>query len=422
MPSQAIQYIYISVGIFILSRGYTASAFGGQIIWARFFASATVLPLIGNLYYIVFKLGDIPWIFPFPVFDYSPIAGSISLMMFTIPALRFKFFDISDVSFQHIFADIPVGIVFCSPRNNLFSPNKAFLKMFCKKSQMTTLSNLLERFNSLDTTSVANFFLDDSNKSFFCETKNGCSYSVKQFYISKNVRVFSFLDVTEIIKLEQTLNAKNYSLKEINLKLVKMSETSAELSAARIKSAIAQNIHDILGHSITVALCTSELALKDTSVTQAASKLEIINSILSESVDDLKNSVYGSVSASQTSLTKAILRLQNPSINLEFVSQGNSYELNTALTETIFRICQESVTNAIKHGKASQINIFLRFYPTKVELYIIDNGIGCKKIVKNYGLTGMESRVKELSGEISFGSDGNKGFHVYVSFDINSEL
>ncbi|NLO38252.1 MAG: hypothetical protein GX115_02085 [Ruminiclostridium sp.] len=70
LPVQAFQYLYLVVGILLLSRGFTHQpGFSGRKALARILASLVLLPLMLNLYYLLFKFTDLKWIFPFPVFD-----------------------------------------------------------------------------------------------------------------------------------------------------------------------------------------------------------------------------------------------------------------------------------------------------------------------------------------------------------------
>ncbi len=83
------------------------------------------------------------------------------------------------------------------------------------------------------------------------------------------------------------------------------------------------------------------------------------------------------------------------------------------ITNDIYRICQESVTNAIKHGNAEKIAISIKNRSGFIELYILDNGKGCGEIIKGTGLSSMESRVQRLGGTINFSSfEGQEGFMV----------
>jgi Signal transduction histidine kinase len=60
----------------------------------------------------------------------------------------------------------------------------------------------------------------------------------------------------------------------------------------------------------------------------------------------------------------------------------------------------------------------LKLVEGKINLVIIDDGCGCGEITKGFGLSGMEQRVKELDGKISFASDGESGFIICVEIPL----
>ena len=420
IPIQSIQYLYLLSGIMMLAPNYTHQpGFKGRVIWARFFAVVTMIPLLANAYYILFKLDVFPWIFSIPVFDFSPIAGTVALLLFVIPALQFRFFEISPISHKQIIRQMLTGIVFVTKKNNLYSPNQAFLNMF----QSYELTSDKESLFAVAATQQNReqfvcFFEEQKEGSFALETKDQHYYMVKQQWVDKKNRVFAFSDTTEIVKMKNKLKEKNKDLQELNAELQVLSSKAAELSATRIKAAVAQNIHDILGHSLTVALCTADMALFEKEESAILEKLDLMMNLLNRSLEDLKNTVHGNpINLKDTTLIKAIQELSSPKIAVNLVLQGTPYELNKEKTEALFRTCQEAITNAIRHGKAEKIHMFLRFYPEKVELFMIDDGVGCKEIHKNIGLTGMETRIKNLKGSIHFGSDGIQGFHIYVKIE-----
>ena len=105
--------------------------------------------------------------------------------------------------------------------------------------------------------------------------------------------------------------------------------------------------------------------------------------------------------------------------DLTLTIQGESSELPHQISEAVIRLCQEAVTNAIRHGKAEKINIILRFSVNQLEIYILDNGIGCSDIKKGFGLLGMEERiVSDLKGVLNFGSlEG--GFTIRAVIPLN---
>lgn len=78
--AQSVQYLYLLIGIILLSRGFTKQPrFHGTRGLGNLFAVFVLLPLLANAYYILFKMDLLPWVFPFPVFDFTPIAASVSL-------------------------------------------------------------------------------------------------------------------------------------------------------------------------------------------------------------------------------------------------------------------------------------------------------------------------------------------------------
>jgi signal transduction histidine kinase len=90
-------------------------------------------------------------------------------------------------------------------------------------------------------------------------------------------------------------------------------------------------------------------------------------------------------------------------------------------SKVIFRVCQEALTNSLRHGKAKNVNIILRSSGNKLSLFIFDDGCGCSQIKKGFGLSGMEQRVKDLGGTLVFGSDGESGFNIRMEIPLSSE-
>jgi len=418
IPLQTIQYIYLIVGIVMLSKGYTHQlGFNGKKAWANLFAVITLIPLLTNVYYILFKFGIFPWIFPFPVFDFTPVAATIALILFMIPALKFRFFDISLISYGRFFAQISQGIVFLDEKNVLYNGNTAFHSMFGKASATTSLQGFAEAL-LFERAGDIRSFLDyihsnDNTKDFEMLLENSLAFKVSKKTLKNKHKLLCFNDISAVAAAERELNNQNSELLEINQRLDTMAQKTRELAIAKTKANIAQNMHDILGHSLTVVIGTADLAAADTDMDTASQKVSRIGELLSSGLNDLKNTFIGNgTDWGQTSLTKAVSHLKNQNIELDFVCQGNSYELNSPQTEAIFRLCQEAVTNAIKHGKARIIHIILRYKPDEVEVFAIDNGSGCQNIIKNHGLLGIEERFDALFGKVRFVSDGEHGFTI----------
>ncbi len=420
-PTQCIQYAYLLTGILLLTRGYTHQpGFQEKKTWAWLFAAVTLLPLIANVYYILFKITDVPWIFPFPVFDFTPIAGSVALILFLVPALRYRFFDISPISYGRLFAQMSQGIVFIDTKKALYSCNSAFDAMFHNAYGARTLYDFAYAL-PFEMSEERQDFLDfieanSSVESFEIRLESGCDYKVTIKPVKNKHLLLCYTDITSVAAAGRELAQKNAQLAQINQKLDTLAQNTREFAIAKTKANIAQNMHDILGHSLTVVIGTAELASIDTDKDAMNQKLSQIRELLASSLNDLKNTFIGKETDwGQTSLTKAISHLSNQNIEVDFVSQGNAYELNSTQTEAIFRLCQEAITNAIRHGKAKTIHLILRYKAEEVEVFALDNGVGCRHIEKSFGLSGIETRFNAPGGKVHFGSDGEHGFTIHAT-------
>lgn len=417
--AQSFHYIYLIIGIYLLAHGFTKqSFFVGKKSLGNVFAIFVLLPLSANFYYILFKMNLSPWIFPFPVFDFSPIAASASLILFMFPAMKFRYFDMSPISLTKLFNIVPQGLIFMDKEHRFYGGNHTFYSMLHLHKKQTDFKGLIKDtkdLTNIDEELFLEFITDRKKSDMEIVLTDGRYIKITKINIKNGHLLLTFHDVTEINKNHLLLLEQNDELEKANRLLDQMAKDTRELAITRTKAKIAQNVHDILGHSLTVVIGTAELAVGE-NAQQAKKKAVQIEELLTGSLNDLRNIFSGKeMQWGQTTLTKAIGFLKNESIHVDINIHGNAYELSGIQTEAIYRLCQEAITNSIRHGKSKAIHLILRYHPQNVEIYAVDNGMGCKNIKKNYGLTGIENRFIALCGSISFASDGESGFTIHGS-------
>lgn len=102
----------------------------------------------------------------------------------------------------------------------------------------------------------------------------------------------------------------------------------------------------------------------------------------------------------------------NKGTRMNFQSTGKEVRLPSNYETAIFRLVQESITNAIRHGKASEIDVDVEWLEKQVSIIVKDNGSGFdKSIVKSqsFGLMGMKERIELINGDFIINSSPGNG-------------
>ena len=79
---------------------------------------------------------------------------------------------------------------------------------------------------------------------------------------------------------------------------------------------------------------------------------------------------------------------------------------------------QESLTNAVRHGKATQVTVYFFDDGNFLQMTVKDNGIGSKHIVQGIGLAGMEERLHAVGGLLETGSSAEGGFELVIKIPL----
>ena len=87
--------------------------------------------------------------------------------------------------------------------------------------------------------------------------------------------------------------------------------------------------------------------------------------------------------------------------------------------DVIYRVLQESITNANRHGHATKVKITIGGDEKYLIIVIADNGDGCEDVQQGFGLRHMRERLELLHGTVHYWSDA--GFIVEAMIPLNRE-
>lgn len=114
----------------------------------------------------------------------------------------------------------------------------------------------------------------------------------------------------------------------------------------------------------------------------------------------------------------------NKGTNVHFNSIGEHVRMGTNYEVAIFRLIQECVNNAIKHGKSRDVWVKFEWRKEHVNITIKDNGTGFDtNIVKknSFGIIGMRERIELLNGNMELTSAENEGTHIIFKVPIEQK-
>jgi signal transduction histidine kinase len=152
--------------------------------------------------------------------------------------------------------------------------------------------------------------------------------------------------------------------------------------------------------------------------TQVAGEIQNLRALISElrpaALDDLGLGPAVTTLADRTRQHGLDVRL---SIDLYYEQGKAPGRLSQEVETAIYRITQESLTNARKHGAASRVNVDLWEDDAQIHLTVQDDGQGFDPTAKThgFGLTGIGERVELLRGELEISSIPAKGTTLTVT-------
>ncbi len=121
-------------------------------------------------------------------------------------------------------------------------------------------------------------------------------------------------------------------------------------------------------------------------------------------------------------LTYAVRRLPHWQGRVFVSSQGSDVKLPRLTNGSLLMVFQEAVGNALKHGRATRVDVNLVFTEEQLTITITDNGCGFDRATRlraGLGLTSMERRMAELGGTLSIESALGKGTRVTAILNLN---
>jgi len=188
------------------------------------------------------------------------------------------------------------------------------------------------------------------------------------------------------------------------------------------RSRIARDIHDGLGHTLTVLSVQLEAARlllrKDPS--QAAGHVERAQAVARQGLAEVRSSVAllrepGSLGAPLSeSLAELVEDCRESGLETSLRVDGEARAVPATVRATLFRTAQEGLTNVRRHASARCAAVLLSYESDAVSLTIEDDGVGAESLDGGFGLLGIRERASLLGGSVALESSPGRGTRLAV--------
>ncbi|MFV0902218.1 sensor histidine kinase [Rothia dentocariosa] len=176
-----------------------------------------------------------------------------------------------------------------------------------------------------------------------------------------------------------------------------------ELDILTERERIARDVHDVLGHSLTIVNLKAELAAKlvETNASAAQEQMRQVAQLSRQALAEVHSTVTrlrvpdleGEVLASSRALETAGIQANLP----DATTAANIAGMNSSLFSWALR---ETVTNIVRHSHATYATVRLN----STGLEVTDNGIGIGDAPCKSGLTGLRTRIEDAGGTLTLGN------------------
>lgn len=197
------------------------------------------------------------------------------------------------------------------------------------------------------------------------------------------------------------INIHSAGVRRSQAALRRSQEEVERLAKMAERERIARDLHDLLGHTLTVITRKAELArcLSEKDPERATREIAQVEEIAREALQEVRSAVTGYRQTDlSTELAQARVALQSALIHFEAVT--DHIEIDATSEQVLALALREATTNVLRHSEASSCHVQLKHLDDRVRLTVHDDGKGGDP-EEGLGLKGMRERVLALGGEFS---------------------
>ncbi len=265
--------------------------------------------------------------------------------------------------------------------------------------------------------------------SYYNVTTQAIILALRNTFYSINIVLFVFYLVMLIKNTheeKERIRLLNEQLEEANQRLLAYAIESEQIAETRERNRLAREIHDTLGHALTGIIAGLDACIMTLDIAPEITKKQLnkIRDTAKKGIVDVRRSVKKlrpddleklPFQEALRQMTKNYSESSGMEITFDIFSWSDN--LRQDQEDVIYRVLQESLTNANRHGHATKVKITIGGDEKYLIIVIADNGEGCEDVKQGFGLRHMRERLELLHGTVHYWSDA--GFIVEAMIPLN---
>lgn len=401
---------------------------------ARLLFIASPLAVVSNVIYLLGsqRLKGVDW---------APIICSVMCIIFILVLYGTRLLDLVPIARYTMIEQMSDGVLVLDENNRMVDFNLAAEEIFeINQNHLgKQIKVVMERWPE-----IIDLFSYESNKSSQVTIIHDDKTKVFDTHLTiftdnlgnQYGKLIMFSDVTKHHQTEQTLEQRLFDIQELNKNL---QESQAQVVAQQRRLAkleerkrLGRDMHDSVNQSIHSLMLFSETLialLKKDRVNKAISVAEQIQESGQRALMEIRLLLFETQSEKADETRDLIVALRERfsfvenrvGVQSDIILDGALADIPSEWNENLFWITIEALNNALKHAQTNKIKVFFRCSGSRLEVEIVDNGIGFDTTLSNVGGMGMRTmreRAELLGGQLSVTSSRGNGTSVLFRAEI----
>jgi signal transduction histidine kinase len=215
--------------------------------------------------------------------------------------------------------------------------------------------------------------------------------------------------------------------------LVREREERAQVAVAEERARIARELHDVIGHSVSVMTVQASAVRRLMRADQARERaaLETVEATGREALAEMRRMV-GVLRAPEAGpdlappptldqLNRLLETVRGAGLEVDLRTEGTVVPLPPGLDLTAYRLVQEALTNTLKHAQARRAEVRLSYHPDALAVTVRDDGCGPPADPSTgAGLVGLAERVAVYGGSLGTGPADGGGYELRASLPLGA--